>query len=594
MNRVAALLVALVALVAGLAPAQRDAADPAARVRFDHRRHADHLPDCTFCHRPAPAPGAGDEGAVLDFARPIEAMCFCHPLPEGALTPLESSLPPATASLRSAPAASPPPACDAATARAARAGGSDGPLVAAKQPAVPHELEGRDDCLMCHAPGSGMKPAPADHEGRTSDTCTMCHAAPAAEATATTSEEPAASSGPPGIPHELEGRDDCLMCHAPGSGMKPAPADHEGRTSDTCTMCHAVPEMTTTTDPGGAASSSGGPTPVPHLTDGLPGCTSCHKAQGMRPIPADHEGRTDDTCLMCHPTTPPRQASSAAGGSDPAVCGLCHPVDESGRVALPPLGEPTPHVLTLRHAEHEERSGAPCDACHTLAQVDSGLPPPMKACMMCHEKAASENCSACHLHDARGLLATELPDGRRLVPAAWWGAISHVEDWETSHGRAAGTDGPMCRNCHEQTFCEACHLGESGERRFHGAGWITTHGPSSRSSDLDCTVCHDEQSTCLSCHRRAGVAYDSPDSAVPDGAGRYHSAGWAFEESGHRREARRNLGSCVACHTQGDCFACHQGVSPHGDSWVGGRCSTMEDTAPGLCVQCHAAVPECD
>ena len=396
------------------------------------------------------------------------------------------------------------------------------------------------------------------------------------------------------------------MCHAPGSGMKPAPADHEGRTNDMCTMCHSAPStaegaapaatMTTTPAPSEVeeTTTAAGPTTVPHMTDGLPGCTSCHKAQGLRPIPADHEGRTDDMCLMCHPTSAPLQASSAASGPDPAVCGLCHPLDDAGRVALPALGEPTPHVLTLSHAEHEQSSGAPCDACHTLAQADSGQPPVMKTCMMCHENAATEGCSSCHLHDARGLLVTDLPDGTRLVPAAWWGAISHVEDWGTSHGRAAGSDGPMCRNCHEQTFCEACHRGESGERRFHGAGWITTHGPSSRSSDLDCTVCHDEQSTCLSCHRRAGVAYGSPDSAVPDGAGSYHPAGWAFDESGHRREARRNLGSCVACHTQGDCFACHQGVSPHGDTWRGGRCSTMEDSAPGLCLNCHPAVPECD
>lgn len=45
------------------------------------------------------------------------------------------------------------------------------------------------------------------------------------------------SPGVPPIPHTLEGRDDCLMCHAEG-GFKPFPADHDGRTSDTCRTCH--------------------------------------------------------------------------------------------------------------------------------------------------------------------------------------------------------------------------------------------------------------------------------------------------------------------------------------------------------------------
>ena len=40
-------------------------------------------------------------------------------------------------------------------------------------PAIPHTLEGRDDCLMCHE--SGEQAIPVDHAGRTSDTCTTCH-----------------------------------------------------------------------------------------------------------------------------------------------------------------------------------------------------------------------------------------------------------------------------------------------------------------------------------------------------------------------------------------------------------------------------------
>ena len=45
----------------------------------------------------------------------------------------------------------------------------------AKPPAVPHSLQGRDDCLVCHS-AAGIKPFPKDHAGRTKATCLSCHA----------------------------------------------------------------------------------------------------------------------------------------------------------------------------------------------------------------------------------------------------------------------------------------------------------------------------------------------------------------------------------------------------------------------------------
>jgi hypothetical protein len=40
-------------------------------------------------------------------------------------------------------------------------------------PTIPHALEGRDNCLMCHT--SGDVAVPADHAGRSNDTYTACH-----------------------------------------------------------------------------------------------------------------------------------------------------------------------------------------------------------------------------------------------------------------------------------------------------------------------------------------------------------------------------------------------------------------------------------
>jgi hypothetical protein len=133
-----------------------------------------------------------------------------------------------------APAATSTPEDDEAN------GESEGP------PAIPHDLAGRDNCLVCHNPDGGMKPAPANHAGRTTDTCQTCHR-PAATQAATPEITPEATStpsaagaqaGPPAIPHDLAGRDNCLMCHDPNGGLKPAPADHAGRTVDMCQTCH--------------------------------------------------------------------------------------------------------------------------------------------------------------------------------------------------------------------------------------------------------------------------------------------------------------------------------------------------------------------
>jgi NapC/NirT cytochrome c family, N-terminal region/Doubled CXXCH motif (Paired_CXXCH_1) len=113
----------------------------------------------------------------------------------------------------------------------------------AAAPPIPHDLAGRDDCLVCHNPAGGLRPAPADHAGRTKDVCQTCHkpAGTSSEAMSqpsATAEEGGAIAGAPRIPHDLAGRDDCLVCHNPAGGLRPAPADHSGRTKDVCQTCH--------------------------------------------------------------------------------------------------------------------------------------------------------------------------------------------------------------------------------------------------------------------------------------------------------------------------------------------------------------------
>ena len=107
---------------------------------------------------------------------------------------------------------------------------------AIKPPATSHELENRDDCLMCHRAGA-MEPVPdvpASHDGRGNEVCQWCHAP----------DSPMLTYDVKAVGHDLAGRDDCLMCHRAGA-MEPVPdvpASHEGRGSEHCQMCHPPPE----------------------------------------------------------------------------------------------------------------------------------------------------------------------------------------------------------------------------------------------------------------------------------------------------------------------------------------------------------------
>jgi len=87
----------------------------------------------------------------------------------------------------------------------------------------------RDLCAVCHGEvASRPKGFPqvdvSTHGG--DQQCVTCH-----------NPHNPKIAAPPAIPHDLQGRADCLMCHGAG-GFKPAPQDHAGRTSDTCLSCH--------------------------------------------------------------------------------------------------------------------------------------------------------------------------------------------------------------------------------------------------------------------------------------------------------------------------------------------------------------------
>jgi hypothetical protein len=248
--------------------------------------------DCTICHGPD-----GVKPAPANHASFTVDMCTtCHK-PTVEETPVVITPTTAPASATETPEAGATPAPSGI-------------------PAIPHEIAGREQCLLCHDPAGNIRPAPQDHVGRTADTCQMCHkpigsaAGATAEPTATPSGQ-GAIAGAPLIPHEIAGREQCLTCHDPSGSIRPAPQDHAGRTVDTCQTCHkpastsseVTPQPTAPTEEEGAESEGGigGAPLIPHDLAGRDDCLACHNpVGGLRPAPADHAGRTNDSCQVCH------------------------------------------------------------------------------------------------------------------------------------------------------------------------------------------------------------------------------------------------------------------------------------------------------
>jgi cytochrome b subunit of formate dehydrogenase len=184
---------------------------------------------------------------------------------------------------------------------------------------IPHPVVGQEQCLTCHAAG-GLKPVPANHEGRPVESCQICHKPGPASA--------GNSSGgvAPAIPHAIEGAiyQDCTTCHG-ADKIKPFPANHASFTTDSCTACHK-PAAAGATPQAGATPAAGGPKPIPHAIEGemYKDCTTCHGADKLKPFPANHASFATDSCTTCHQ---PATSAGSTGSTASAAPTIPHPID---------------------------------------------------------------------------------------------------------------------------------------------------------------------------------------------------------------------------------------------------------------------------
>ena len=412
-------------------------------------------------------------------------------------------------------------------------------LPSLQMPAVPHPIEGREDCLICHDIGQ-IQPFPADHEGRANDTCLACHEAAeageeeSAESTATPSMSAEETGEMQPVPHPIEGREDCLACHDIGQ-IQPFPADHEGRTNDTCLACHEAaageaPEPTAEPTATLPPSFQIVPTPIqePVLFEENT-CITCHRDLGGRQaeITADWEESVHAArgvgCVSCHGGDPTQEDAEAAMSPEagylgplpkdriPGLCGSCH-----SRVELMRQFDlPTDQLDQYWQSHHGEAllEGDPkvatCFDCHDGHRVLKVSDPGSQV----YPTNEPEMCASCHSDEAR-MAPYNIPTNQFELYEDSVHGIALLENLDlraptcsTCHG-AHGAAPPgfqevanVCGQCHSATenyYLEGAH--RSGMTGEAAPRCVTCHGrydvpPATRDLFLGTDERH-----CGSCH----------------------------------------------------------------------------------------------
>jgi ribosomal protein L40E len=312
-----------------------------------------------------------------------------------------------------------------------------------------------------------------------------------------------------------------------------------------------------------------------------PACAACHpNAAGSRWASERLVPRME-RCASCHEEA--RGVTSATPVED--KCRKCHKQLKDGQRPVPGI-LPRPNVR-FPHAAHKQ---VDCAGCHPLAaqgrSADRGRDiVGMEVCYRCHqqEPKASTECRACHLVHGDGRMVTRIGSSL-LTPPSWLKGPSHGPTWSQSHAAQAGADSRFCGACHRESYCQGCHSGRLRPRDAHPGDWIASHGVTTRIDNPRCRSCHRKQSFCITCHRRQGVAPDSPSNTRQIGQGRFHGT-MSVEQI--CRRARHDITACASCHSESSCISCHTAINPHPAGWQR-RCKPLVRRNGKACAKCHA------
>ena len=399
-------------------------------------------------------------------------------------------------------------------------------------PPIPHSLDGRGECAVCHATGLGGAPKfPADHTGRTNEMCQMCHkpgavkpGATTAPASGTPSATKPAAGGIPKIPHPLQNRDNCLACHQTGiGGATKVPANHAGRTIATCKGCHQ-PATSTTEIPIVV------PTPVIHksaVSATQDACVTCHTTQTGQSVQMVNDWKgsihaeRNVTCADCHggDATKADKATAHALSAGyvgvpklvdiPALCASCHARIEAMRQYDVPTDQYAKYLTSVHGQKlaQGDMKVATCATCHESHATKKTDDPTAKVyalnvpalCASCHGNA--EYMKGYHIPTNQFALYVQSVHGHALLDKQDMRAPSCA----TCHGtHGAAPPGfnevaNVCGSCHtatQQYYLQSVHANDKpGTPKC-----VTCHGRYDVMTPSDDMFAGNSTRQCGSCH----------------------------------------------------------------------------------------------
>ncbi len=327
-------------------------------------------------------------------------------------------------------------------------------------PNIPHPLQGRANCLACHATGvGGAKVLPSSHTGRTVDTCRTCHQPAQTEELPVVVPTPVVHVSP-----SVRGQNSCITCHTAQGGNSVkivqdfATSIHAERNL-TCVDCHGGDATKATKEE--AMSSKAGYIGKPKTVDIPALCASCHaRVETMRQydIPTDQWAKYQQsvhgkrlaqgdtkvaTCFTCHDGHSTKKVTDPNANvyslNVPALCGGCH----SNTELMKPYNIPTNQYELYQKSVH---------GIALLQKQDTRAP----------------SCATCHgTHGAA-------PPGFDEVANVCGGCHTATQDYYLKSKHASGTPGtPKCVTCHGRY-----DVGVPSETMFIGF------------TARDCTACH--------------------------------------------------------------------------------------------------------
>ncbi len=335
-------------------------------------------------------------------------------------------------------------------------------------PTIPHSLQGRENCLACHATGLGGAPkVPADHAGRTVEMCRTCHQS----AQPPEGEIPQIVPTPIPHPRTAATQDSCVTCHTNLGGNSGEVANEwsgsiHAQRNVSCADCHGGDPTKATKEE--AMSLSAGFVGKPKTVDIPALCASCHSdVEAMRQydLPTDQwtkyqqsvhgkklaQGDTNvATCFVCHDGHATKAVNDPAAKvyplNVPALCGSCHANAE----LMKPYNIPTNQYDLYKKSVHgiallqnQDLRAPSCATCHgTHGAAPPGFQEVSNVCGSCHSATQDYYLQSVHASNVPGTPKCVTCHGRYDVTAP-------------SEAMFEGEGARQCGSCHTATSPQA-------------------------------------------------------------------------------------------------------------------------------------------